>query len=96
MILVIGLLYFQLDNNEDSVQSISGVMYFILINQTFNTLFPTIKAFSDDIQLFKRENNVLYNLFEYYFSKVNGDIIFPNICTFNIIFTYIFYDWIKK
>lgn len=76
MILVIGLLYFQLDNNEDSIQSISGVMYFILINQAFNTLFPTIKAFSDDIKLFKRENNVLYNLFEYYFSKVNGDIIF--------------------
>lgn len=76
MIIIIGLLYFQLENNEDSVQSISGVLYFILINQCFNTIFPTIKAFSDDIQLFKRENNVLYNLFEYYFSKVNGDIIF--------------------
>tara|TARA_B100000886_G_scaffold23096_2_gene14622 strand:- start:8046 stop:9701 length:1656 start_codon:yes stop_codon:yes gene_type:complete len=76
MIVVIGFLYFQLDNNENSIQSISGVIYFILINQCFNTIFPTIKAFSDDIQLFKRENNVLYNLFEYYFSKVNGDIIF--------------------
>ena len=76
MIIIIGLLYFQLENNEDSVQSISGVLYFILINQCFNTIFPTIKAFSDDIQLFKRENNVLYNLFEYYFSKVNGDIMF--------------------
>ncbi len=76
MIVVIGFLYFQLENNENSIQSISGVIYFILINQCFNTIFPTIKAFSDDIQLFKRENNVLYNLFEYYFSKVNGDIIF--------------------
>lgn len=76
MIIVIGFLYFQLDNDENSIQSISGVIYFILINQCFNTIFPTIKAFSDDIQLFKRENNVLYSLFEYYFSKVNGDIIF--------------------
>lgn len=76
MIIIIGFLYFQLDNDENSIQSISGVMYFILINQAFNTLFPTIKAFTEDMDLFKRENKNLYTLFEYYFSKVNGDIIF--------------------
>lgn len=90
MIIIIGFLYFQLDNDENSIQSISGVMYFILINQAFNTLFPTLRAFGEDILLFKRENNVLYNTFEYYFSKVNGDIIFQ-ITTPMILYTPIYF-----
>ena len=53
--LLIGFVFFQLDNTQQSIQSRYGVLFFILVNQTFAYMSPLVTTFPLERRLIQRE-----------------------------------------
>ena len=85
--LLAGLLYLQLENNQQLVQNINGAMFFVLINQSFSGIFGVMQTFPAERPIFMREHESgSYTVSAYYLAKTCSDfafqIIFPIIfCT---------------
>lgn len=80
--LIVGLLYFQIENNQKSVQNRFGALFFILINQIMNSLFNTLQTFPEFIKQLKYDKNrKKYNNAQFYLSKTLVDIPFQLLNT---------------
>lgn len=80
--LIVGLLYFQIENNQKSVQNRFGALFFILINQIMNSLFNTLQTFPEFIKQLKYDKSrQKYNNSQFYFSKTLVDIPFQLVNT---------------
>ncbi|KXS21830.1 P-loop containing nucleoside triphosphate hydrolase protein [Gonapodya prolifera JEL478] len=54
-IILIGIVYLRLDFSQASVQSRSGLLFFITINTTFSALIPVLNAFGETRKFIVRE-----------------------------------------
>ncbi|KAJ3248294.1 ATP-binding cassette sub- G member 2 [Chytriomyces hyalinus] len=55
LVLLMGFVFFRLDNDAAGVQSRVGFLFFICINQTFGVVMPAIGVFPTVRTIFKRE-----------------------------------------
>ncbi|KAI8608211.1 P-loop containing nucleoside triphosphate hydrolase protein [Chytriomyces sp. MP71] len=55
LVLLMGFVFFKLDNDAAGVQSRIGFLFFICINQTFGVVMPAIGVFPSVRTIFKRE-----------------------------------------
>ncbi|KAJ3046553.1 hypothetical protein HK097_000762, partial [Rhizophlyctis rosea] len=55
ILLLIGFVFFQIGNDQASVQNRTGVLFFICINQTFSWLMPIITVFPLERRIILRE-----------------------------------------
>ncbi|KAJ3066294.1 ATP-binding cassette sub- G member 2 [Podochytrium sp. JEL0797] len=55
LVILIGFVFFRLDNDQAGVQSRTGFLFFICINQTFGVIMPAIGVFPTIRTIFKRE-----------------------------------------
>ncbi|KAJ2080617.1 hypothetical protein H4R24_002938 [Coemansia sp. RSA 988] len=68
--LLIGFMYYYLEDNALGVQNRLGVLYIILVQGTFPIFFPPLALFSAELNILTRERSVAaYRLTSYYVSK---------------------------
>eukprot|EP01103_Thecamoeba_quadrilineata_P000714 TRINITY_DN10629_c0_g1_i1.p1 TRINITY_DN10629_c0_g1~~TRINITY_DN10629_c0_g1_i1.p1 ORF type:complete len:629 (-),score=139.92 TRINITY_DN10629_c0_g1_i1:101-1987(-) len=75
MALVIGLLYLQLDNDQESIRDSTGYLFFSVAFLTFQEVNSVIASFPLERAVFLHERSTgTYSVFSYFFSKITGDI----------------------
>lgn len=84
--LFLGAMFFELGSGSDqkSTQSVNGALFFLMVNQVFTYVIPTIQTFPRELLLFRREYmSGLYTVTPYYLSKLFSnlpmDVIFGTI-----------------
>lgn len=82
-LLLIGLPYLQLGYSTYSIQSRTGVIFFLLINSLFGTTGPILNIFPHEKKIIERERKTgFYDGVTAYLSKYISTIIFDLIYTF--------------
>lgn len=90
MAILVGLIYLQVKNNQKSIQDRMGAIFFILINQTMNSLYGAVTMFQAEKVVFLRERAAkTYRVGSYYLAKVLAEVIMVIILP--TIFTVIAY-----
>lgn len=77
-----GLIYFQLELNQNSVMNYNGILFLCLTNNSFGNMFAVINTYTAEMPIFFREHqNRMYRVSSYYLSKsmvdLPGYIILP-------------------
>ncbi|KAF1325624.1 Atp-binding protein, partial [Globisporangium splendens] len=68
--LVVGLIYLQLDLNQNGIQNFAGAFFFIVVNQTFSSANPTFISVPMELPIVIREYRAgLCHHISWYFSK---------------------------
>ncbi|KAL3664425.1 hypothetical protein V7S43_010748 [Phytophthora oleae] len=68
--LVVGLIFLQLDLDQDGIQNFTGGFFFLIVNQTFASANPVFISVPLELPIIIREyKGGLYHLFSWYFSK---------------------------
>jgi ABC-type multidrug transport system ATPase subunit len=68
--LIVGGVFFGVTNGPTGIQNRAGAIFFIILNQSFTTLFPVLNVFPAEIAVFKRERAAqMYRVSTYYLSK---------------------------
>ncbi|KAG1687836.1 hypothetical protein DVH05_004567 [Phytophthora capsici] len=68
--LVVGLIFLQLELDQDGIQNFTGGFFFLIVNQTFASANPVFIAVPLELPIIIREyKGGLYHLFSWYFSK---------------------------
>ncbi|KUF86340.1 hypothetical protein AM588_10001122 [Phytophthora nicotianae] len=68
--LVVGLIFLQLDLDQDGIQNFTGGFFFLVVNQTFASANPVFISVPMELPIIIREYKAgLYHLFSWYFSK---------------------------
>ncbi|KAI8908416.1 hypothetical protein EDD86DRAFT_17287 [Gorgonomyces haynaldii] len=76
--IIIGFIFWRLDTDVAGVQSRSGVLFFLIINQTFGVIQPVINVFPLQREIFKRERAAgSYRPSSAYLAKVVAATPFP-------------------
>ncbi|KCZ81586.1 hypothetical protein H312_01041, partial [Anncaliia algerae PRA339] len=69
--LILGIMYFELDDSDPAIQSLAGLASFLTINTVFGTSSPIFNTFAIEKKIIMRERNSgLYNGFDAYFTKL--------------------------
>ncbi|XP_052218229.1 protein white-like [Dreissena polymorpha] len=90
--LMIGLMYLQLDIDQQGVMNINGVLFLILINITSQNLFGVIHTFPLETPIFTREYGIgLYRVDIYFICKTLAEL--PSFNFIPIIFCSVTY-WV--
>merc|ERR1719421_2164543 len=72
---VIGLIFFQLENNQKSVQGINGLMFMSMMMTAMTQLGATINTFGADMPLYMREHHAgMYSMTALFFSRNISDL----------------------
>eukprot|EP00733_Pompholyxophrys_punicea_P001147 Pompholyxophrys_punicea_v1_NODE_506_length_1821_cov_8.150623.p1 type:complete len:441 gc:universal NODE_506_length_1821_cov_8.150623:390-1712(+) len=88
--LLLGLIYFNLDNNQRSIQDRTGAIFFLLTSCVMSSLQPVILTFPNERMLFMREyDNNMYSVVSYYSGKVLTE--FPFQIIFPVVFSSVSY-----
>ena len=65
-----GLIFLRLDTDEIAVRDRSGLLFFIIINQGFGTMFQTLNVFLEEREIFAKERSAAwYSAGPYFLSK---------------------------
>jgi len=73
--LIIGLLYFQIDNTARGVQDVNGALFFLVVNQAFTAAFGVGAIFPQELPIVIREyKSRMYGLLPYYLAKQVADL----------------------
>ncbi|KAK1942575.1 Protein white [Phytophthora citrophthora] len=68
--LVVGLIFLQLELDQDGIQNFTGGFFFLIVNQTFASANPVFISVPLELPIIIREyKGGLYHLFSWYFSK---------------------------
>jgi ABC-type multidrug transport system ATPase subunit/ABC-type multidrug transport system permease subunit len=87
---VIGLIYLRLGKDQRDVQNRAGVLFFMIINTAFSTMFSSLALFPQENPVFLRERaSRAYHVSAYFFGKALSDL--PLAIIFPIIFGLISY-----
>ena len=90
MATLIGLIYFQIPLNQESIQDRTGLLFFLTLNQSFPALIGAINAFPAERRLFYRERAAgMYTTASYFLAKSVSE--FPVIVSAPILFVCINY-----
>lgn len=77
MSLLIGILYWQMDNDQDSIGDREGAIYMMICSSCLVSTTGVLPAFFEERDVFLREyNGGVYTLPPYFFSKVLVDLPF--------------------
>ncbi|KAH3715720.1 hypothetical protein DPMN_058432 [Dreissena polymorpha] len=88
--LVLGLIYLQLDIDQQGVMNANGVMFLVLINLTFTNAIGVLNSFPLETPIFMREYGIgLYRVDIYFICKVLAEL--PAFIIIPIIFSCITY-----
>ncbi|KAJ3066293.1 hypothetical protein HDU98_010397 [Podochytrium sp. JEL0797] len=91
LVILIGFVFFRLDNDQAGVQSRVGFLFFIIINQTFGVVMPAIGVFPTVRTIFKRERAAgCYRASSCYLAKFISAI---PLCWANSIILTVFLYW---
>ncbi|KAL6069457.1 ATP-binding cassette sub- G member 2 [Balamuthia mandrillaris] len=88
--LLVGVLYFDLSKDQESVQDRQGALFFIVVNQAMGSMMTTLVMFPEERGVFIREHSSgAYGTLAYFLSKSIADL--PFMTVFPIIFCLITY-----
>ncbi|KAH3715726.1 protein white-like [Dreissena polymorpha] len=88
--LMLGLIYLQLDIDQQGVMNINGVLFLMLTNMTFSNVFGVLNSFPLETPIFMREYGIgLYRVDIYFICKVLAE--FPSFIFIPILFSSITY-----
>jgi ABC-type multidrug transport system permease subunit len=90
--LIVAFMFFNLDMTQADVQSKSGVLFFVVVQQGFSVTLQVINTFPKERTIFLRENLAgYYTTTTYYLGRTFGDL--PITFTLPIAFACVMY-WI--
>ncbi|XP_060575749.1 protein white-like isoform X1 [Ruditapes philippinarum] len=88
--IVLGLIYLQLNHDQEGVMNINGVIFLILINMTVTNMLGVLNSFPLETPIFKREYGIgLYRVDIYFISKTLAEL--PSYLIIPVIFSAIAY-----
>ena len=88
--LILGLIYFKLDLDQNGVQNINGVLFILCVNSSFSSIFPVLNGLLPIVPLFLRENKSgMYTVFNFFLSRFLVDI--PRFTLIPLVFASIVY-----
>ncbi|GLG96976.1 Protein brown [Gryllus bimaculatus] len=88
--LMIGIIYFGQELNQDGVMNINGALFIFLTNMTFQNVFAVISVFCSELPVFMREHfNGMYRTDIYFICKTMAEI--PIFIAIPVLFTSISY-----
>jgi len=68
--LLIGFVYFQMGNDQQSIQNRAGLLFFAVVNQSLGNIFGVIPKFVQEKAIFRREQKVgFYGALSYFVGK---------------------------
>ncbi|WAQ93831.1 WHITE-like protein [Mya arenaria] len=70
--LILGVIYLQLDINQEGVMNINGVLFLMLTNMTFSNVFGVLKSFPLEMPIFLREYGI--GLYRYIVSAAANSV----------------------
>ncbi|WAQ93839.1 WHITE-like protein [Mya arenaria] len=70
--LILGVIYLQLDINQEGVMNINGVLFLLLTNMTFSNVFGVLKSFPLEMPIFLREYGI--GLYRYIVSAAANSV----------------------
>merc|ERR1719445_63730 len=82
--LILGTVYWRQEINQDGIQNILGVLFVIVTNASFSSVFAICNSFCSEIPIFLREHfNGMYRTDTYFFAKllVEAPIIIAQVTT---------------
>nr|BBC77943.1 ABC transporter White [Thermobia domestica] len=91
--LLIGVIYFGQELNQDGVMNINGALFLFLTNMTFQNVFAVIEVFCSELPVFLREHfNGMYRTDVYFLCKTIAEIpifivvpiLFCSVCYYMI------------
>lgn len=89
---LIGTVYFQVGNSQESVRNRMGVLFFVMMNTTFSSL-GSLEMFLVDRAIYTREHrNGMYSASAYYVGKIIQDI--PIGVVVNMVFNMVVYVFV--
>ncbi|CAG9834805.1 unnamed protein product [Diabrotica balteata] len=75
--LLIGLIYYGQEINQEGVMNINGVLFIFLTNMTFQNVYAVIHVFTAELPVFLREHrNGMYRTDVYFISKTLAELPF--------------------
>nr|QAA95933.1 ATP-binding cassette sub-family G member 17 [Diaphorina citri] len=88
--IMIGLIYFGQNLDQDGVMNINGALFICLTNMTFQNVFAVISVFCSELPLFMREHqNGMYRVDVYFLCKTLAEV--PIFLAIPVIFTSVMY-----
>ncbi|XP_054289076.1 protein white-like [Macrosteles quadrilineatus] len=88
--LMIGLIYFGQDYDQDGVMNINGALFICISNMTFQNVFAVITVFCSEMPVFMREHhNGMYRTDVYFLCKTLAEV--PIFLAIPVLFTAIMY-----
>ncbi|XP_052810071.1 protein white-like isoform X2 [Mya arenaria] len=88
--LILGVIYLQLDINQEGVMNINGVLFLMLTNMTFSNVFGVLNSFPLEMPIFLREYGIgLYRVDIYFLCKTFAEL--PSFIFIPMIFCAITY-----
>jgi ATP-binding cassette, subfamily G (WHITE), eye pigment precursor transporter len=73
--LIFGMIYYQVALNQTGIQNINGVMFLLLTQNSFGSLFVIVNTFTSEMPIFYREHqNGMYRVVTYYLSRILTDV----------------------
>ncbi|CAH1101630.1 unnamed protein product [Psylliodes chrysocephalus] len=88
--LLIGLIYYGQETNQNGVMNINGVLFIFLTNMTFQNVFAVIHVFTSEMIVFLREHrNGMYRTDVYFLSKTLAEL--PFFIILPVLFTSVCY-----
>jgi ATP-binding cassette subfamily G (WHITE) protein 1/ATP-binding cassette subfamily G (WHITE) protein 2 len=86
--LLVGLVYLQISDDQQSVQDRQGALFFVTVNQFLSAVVGQVNTFPSERVLFYREHaNNMYSMPAFFFAKIFADLpfqlVYPTI--FSII-----------
>ncbi|CAG9864008.1 unnamed protein product [Phyllotreta striolata] len=88
--LLIGLIYYGQELNQNGVMNINGVLFIFLTNMTFQNVFAVIHVFTSETLVFLREHrNGMYRTDVYFLSKTLAEL--PFFILLPVLFTSVCY-----
>lgn len=88
--ILIGVIYFGQNLDQDGVMNINGAIFMFLTNMTFQNIFAVINVFCSELPIFIREHHSgMYRADVYFLSKTLAEA--PVFATIPLVFTTIAY-----
>ena len=76
---IMGLVYFQLDNSQKAVQSRNGIVFMAALQMAMQQISPTIQVFAADLPMYMREHahkQGSYSMTALFLARMIGDFPF--------------------
>ncbi|KAL1138055.1 hypothetical protein AAG570_009750 [Ranatra chinensis] len=88
--IMIGIIYFGQELDQDGVMNINGALFICLTNMTFQNVFAVISVFCSELPVFMREHlNGMYRTDVYFICKTLAEV--PIFLTVPLLFTSVMY-----